>query len=420
MTAEATQPAERAEILDVLRGFALLGIFVAHVPGFSGWDYLSAADQARLDPGADVILQYIREVLVRGKFYSLFSLLFGFGFAIQHARARARGVGFAALFGRRQLGLLALGVVHSVFWHGDILLTYALLGFLLIPLADRSPRWIAGWALGLFALRAAWGVVMWLAADGLTSLGGSAVSDGSGGVDVMGNLSRVTAGYASPHLGEMLSSNLRFLRLKWLLALYDGRLFSIGAFFLLGVALGKWRVHEQVIARSTELRRLAWLAGCIGLLGNLGLAFLWPRVLTYPPTVAGVWTNLLYALAVPSLAIAMAAGIASAWGRGEGRSVLAWFGPPGRMALTTYVAQTAIGIGVFYGIGFGLRGSISLSTGLAMALGVFALQAVAANAWLRHYRYGPLEWAWRCFTYGSALPIRRASRHVGPMGAADG
>ncbi|MFQ5416379.1 MAG: hypothetical protein ACE5FL_04925 [Myxococcota bacterium] len=117
MIAGPVREGERAEILDVLRGFALLGIFLAHVPGFSGWDYVSAADQALLDPGSDELLQFLRDAFVRGKFYSLFSLLFGFGFAIQHASAMRQGVGFQSRFRRRQLGLLALGVAHSAGWH---------------------------------------------------------------------------------------------------------------------------------------------------------------------------------------------------------------------------------------------------------------------------------------------------------------
>ncbi|MFQ5416378.1 MAG: DUF418 domain-containing protein [Myxococcota bacterium] len=80
------------------------------------------------------------------------------------------------------------------------------------------------------------------------------------------------------------------------------------------------------------------------------------------------------------------------------------------MALTTYLTQTAIGIGVFYGVGFGLRGTLSLTEGLAVALAVFSLQALAARHWLRWFRYGPVEWAWRCVTYGCVLPFRRLSR----------
>ncbi|MCP3984435.1 MAG: DUF418 domain-containing protein [bacterium] len=410
MTAGPIAEGERAEILDVLRGFALLGIFVAHVPGLSGWDYLPVSDQAALDFGSDATLQFFRDVFVRGKFYSLFSLLFGFGFAIQQASAHRRGVAFAAQFRRRQIGLLALGIMHSAFWHGDILLTYAVLGLLLIPFADTHPRRLLRWAVGLFALRGLWGVLMFLLAGSLESIGGSAVADDAGRIDVMGSVNAVMAGYYSPDWWEMLVANARFLRLKWLLVLYEGKLVSIAACFLSGVALGKWRVHERIAELSLELRRVAWVAGCVGVAGNLWLATLWPVVPAYPPTATGVFTNLLYAVAVPSLTIAIAAVLSLLWIHGIGRRFLGAFAPPGRMALTTYLSQTAIGIGAFYGVGFGLRGTISLAEGLALAFCVFGLQAMIAWYWLRTFRYGPFEWGWRCYTYGRLLPFRQRAR----------
>ncbi|MCP5041093.1 MAG: DUF418 domain-containing protein [bacterium] len=407
MTAGPVAEGERAEILDVLRGLALLGIFVAHVPGFSGWDYLPGPDQAALDFGSDAALQFLRDVFVRGKFYSLFSLLFGFGFAIQQASAGRRGIAFAARFRRRQFGLLTLGAMHSAFWHGDILLTYAVLGLLLIPFADTPPRHLLRWAVGLFALRGLWGVLMFLLAGSLESIGDSAVGDNAGKADVMGSVNAILAGYYNPDWTDMLVANARFLRLKWLLVLYEGKLVSIAGCFLLGVALGKWRVHERLAEFSPQLRRVTWVAGAVGVAGNLWLATLWSVAPTYPPTATGVFTNLLYAAAVPSLTIAIAAAFSLLWIHGIGRRLLGVFAPPGRMALTTYLSQTAIGIGIFYGVGFGLRGTISLTEALAVAFCVFALQAMIARCWLRVFRYGPFEWGWRCVTYGRLLPFRQ-------------
>lgn len=398
---------ERAEILDILRGFALLGIFVAHVPGLSGWDYLEPAEQLALDPGSDATLQFLREMFVRSKFYSLFSLLFGFGFAIQSASASRRGVDFASQFRRRQLGLLAIGVAHSALWHGDILLTYALLGLALIPFAGWEPRRILRWALGAFALRAVWGVFTFAIAGSLAAIGDSTVGDGAGGVDINGSVSVVMAGYYSPDWAEMLWSNIRFLRLKWLLVIYEGKLLSIGAFFLLGVALGKWRVHARLVELEPQLGRIFRIGGAVGLLGNFGLALLWARVETYPPTAMTMWTNALLAIVVPLLTIAMAAGFALLSLRGRARLLLSILAAPGRMALTTYLSQTAIGIGLFYGVGFGLRGTFSLTLGIALAFAVFALQAWLASIWLRTHRYGPVEWVWRCTTYARWLELRR-------------
>jgi len=399
---------ERAEILDILRGFALLGIFIAHVPGLAGWDYLAPTEHAAVDLASDSTLQFLREMWIRSKFYSLFSLLFGFGFSIQYASARRRGTGFSAQFRRRQFGLLALGVLHSAFWHGDILLTYALLGLALIPFASWEPRRIFRWALGALAMRAAWGLLMWSLAGALGTLAGPAVGDGAGSIDVNTRVREVMAGYYSSDWTELLLSNARFLRWKWGLVLYQGKLFSIAGFFLLGVALGKWRVHERIAELEPELRRVVLLFGSFGVAGNFVLAALWARVETFPPSALGAITNLLYAAAVPALAIAIAAGIALLWIRGTGRTLLSAFAAPGRMALTTYLSQTAIGLGLFYGVGLGLRGTFSLTGCIATALVVFALQMVVADWWLKSFQYGPIEWLWRCFTYRRALPILRS------------
>jgi len=395
----------RADGLDVLRGFALLGILLAHAPGFSGWDTLPAAQQVVLGAPADATLQFLRDALIRGKFYSLFSLLFGFGASLQLASATRQGVSFTRRFARRQVGLVAIGVVHSAFWHGDILLTYGLLGLLLIPTARWPTERVLRWALGLFAARFLWSTLMLAAAGWISGVGDGAIGDGAGDTDVAGTIAEVTAGYASTEWRAMLAANAHFLRLKWLLVLYDGRLFSIAAFFLLGAGLGRLRLHERVGELRDPLRRTALALGTIGLVGNAVLAAAWPRVELYPPSPAGAALGALYAIAVPASTIAGAAALALVW-HTRRPAALAWLAAPGRTALTTYLTQTVVGIGVFYGVGLGLRGTLSLTESLAYALPVFALQAVAARLWLARFAFGPCEWAWRCWTYRRRLPLR--------------
>ena len=84
-----------------------------------------------------------------------------------------------------------------------------------------------------------------------------------------------------------------------------------------------------------------------------------------------------------------------------------WLAPAGRMALTTYVTQTLIGILLFYGIGLGLLGQIGLIEGTLLALAIFALQCEASALWLRRFHYGPIEWLWRRATYGIPVAFRR-------------
>ena len=132
--ARPTSDSERLDILDAMRGFALGGIFLLNLAAFSGFVFMTPEMMASLPtaafdmPAAGLILW-----LGYGKFYSLFSLLFGIGFSLQLAAAEHRGDSRLAVFRRRLLVLLAIGAVHLYIWEGDILFLYALVGFLLIP-----------------------------------------------------------------------------------------------------------------------------------------------------------------------------------------------------------------------------------------------------------------------------------------------
>ena len=106
------------------------------------------------------------------------------------------------------------------------------------------------------------------------------------------------------------------------------------------------------------------------------------------------------------MAIAYASGFGWLWSGGW-RSMLRRLAPAGRMALTTYITQTLIGVALFYGVGFGLYGRIGLVEGTVLAVGIFAAQCVIANLWLRWFRFGPIEWLWRRATYGAPIAFLR-------------
>lgn len=133
---------ERFIILDALRGFALLGIAMANFPEFSLYTFMSAEDTAALPlSGADRLLRYLLYFFVDGKFYTIFSLLFGIGFSIIVENITRKGGNALFVFYRRMIVLALIGIVHLMFiWSGDILLLYALLGMLLPPLRKLSNR----------------------------------------------------------------------------------------------------------------------------------------------------------------------------------------------------------------------------------------------------------------------------------------
>ena len=147
-------PDDRLHLVDALRGFALLGVFLVNIGDFALYWAVPVEDRSALPLGfAARLAEIVSLVFVRGKFYTIFSLLFGLGFAMLLARAMRRGAGFQALYRQRLTVLLLIGAVHmTLVWHGDILTVYALLGFVLMLFARVTDRGLLLWAAIMFAL----------------------------------------------------------------------------------------------------------------------------------------------------------------------------------------------------------------------------------------------------------------------------
>jgi uncharacterized protein len=189
--------------------------------------------------------------------------------------------------------------------------------------------------------------------------------------------------------------------------IYEGKAISILGMFHLGAYVGRAGLYVDRPANARQLRRaLAWCAP-IGLLGNLLLVPLHAATPAYPPTRAWLAEETLFALAVPALAVAYASAFALLYS-GAARAWLRAFAPAGRMALTTYVSQTGIGIAIFYGVGLGFRETVGQAACIAIALLIFGAQSALAALWLRRFRFGPLEWCWRRVTYGVPVPFARS------------
>ncbi len=395
--------AEREIVLDALRGFALLGIFLSHLPGFSGYEFMPPAEQAALDHfGIDAAVSFTAEFLISGKFFSLFSLLFGIGFAIQLESARRRGARVARHFARRLAILFGIGVVHGLIWYGDILRDYAWLGLLLIPSARWSSRSTALAAAGVLLARAAWPFLIFAVAAQLVPFA-EATAPG----DPTLHFFERTRAFAQPDWLAGFHTNLELLRIKALQLIYEGKAVSILGMFLVGAFIGKSNLHRHLATSQPALKRCFLLCAPVGIVGNALLVPLRFATPDYPPTLAWVGAQVLYAVAVPALTLAYASGFALLWTRPAG-VVLRALAPAGRMALTTYVSQTLLGVGLFYGVGLGLRGHAGAADCVLIALALFSLQCAASALWLRRFRFGPLEWCWRRGTYGVPLVMLRS------------
>lgn len=393
---------ERHHVLDALRGFALFGIFLANIRYFSGWEFLDEEQRSALAAEGYQLFDFLHLVLIDGKFYTLFAFLFGLGFALQLQRLEGRGAAATRIYLRRTTILLALGVIHLfVFWVGDILTPYALLGFILLAVrkwSDRSLLVASGIALvfPVFGYAIFWrlGIDQSL---GLYNIAYAIVPPGA--EDPMVDL-RFT------DWGDRLQSSLGLgvLRLGYLLDTWRWpKLFSI---MLLGLWAGRRLMNGELLENGRLLWAVLFVGVTLGAIAGPVLASLGGIGFARPHSMNGFFAVVAYTFAVIPLGLAYAAGFTLLW-RVKPR-ILHVFAAPGRMALTNYLAQTLVGLTVFYGIGFGQAGYWSIQALLAFACAVYAGQAVASTLWLKHFQYGPMEWLWRTLTYGSAPKLRRA------------
>ncbi len=403
------QGGERIVAMDVLRGFALLGIFLMNIEAMAGPLGLAVTG---LNPSLDGLDRWVDAaiyILVQGKFYLLFSLLFGMGFAVMMRRAEAAGRPFTGLYLRRSLGLLAIGTVHMVLvWSGDILMAYALLSLLLLwAMRNRATSRLPRWALSFYAIPIVMilllGAVVEMARMDPASAQETARQQASQAAEFtrMVAVQRAAFGggdYAAAtaqRVQDMIDTAAPMLLFGW----------QVLAMFVLGM----WFVRSGAVERPADFERLYSRLRRIAL--PLGLALMLVSYRLDPTFTSDIDLTTGSALALAWIANLLIALGYFAWvmrgldSRGWAPR-LAVLAPAGRMALTNYLAQSVIGTLVFYGYGLGWFEQLPRAWQLPFVLVVFALQVAWSRWWLERFRYGPAEWLWRAMTYGRR-PVMR-------------
>ena len=401
--------AERIQVLDVLRGFALLGILLMNIEGMAGPLMATATG---LDPaltGADRWADALVSLFVQGKFFTLFSLLFGMGFAVMSQRAQAAHRPFAGLYWRRSLTLLGIGLVHALLiWSGDILVAYALFSMLLLAFRDISGRlllWLAIASflapLGLLMLLGLMGSLMQSTPE-LAAAWKQAMGDQDKEIAAMLEGQRQAFG-AGSYLQATLqrAKDLGFSLVNLMMA---GPL--IFGMFL----LGSWFVKTGAIAHPEDhprlFRRMRWLALPVGLAMVLA-SFVWHP--TQNPAEVSLTASTAFCLSMVGSAL-MCLGYAGWLVRGmqspAWAAKLAWLAPAGRVALTNYLMQSLVCTLVFYGYGLGYFERLPRAWQVPFALALFCVQALLSRGWLQRFRFGPMEWLWRSLTYLKWQPMR--------------
>ena len=405
------QQAERIEIVDILRGFALFGILLVNMALFS-YPFQSILFPAAPEmPWYDRAATWLIHFLGEGKFYALFSMLFGLGMILLMERIEARGRRFVPFYMRRLLALLLIGLVHAfLIWPGDILIIYALLGFPLLLFRKARPRTLLIWAVILIAIP----LLFMAAATGLVALGsmtpeGAQQIGQSFAVTKAGYLADVARGvevYAGGNFLEITAQRAYDYMSIGLISLFALG-FNVLAMFLVGAWFGKRRVFHDLDAHRPLLRRLLLWGLAVGLLGNAMYATLIMGIPRYDASIDLLIATVAQGIGAPLLMLAYVAAIAllalrPTWGRRL--SVLA---PVGQMALTNYLLESIIGTLIFYGYGLALFGRVGAAWGIVLTVAIYLLLIPFSHWWMKRFLYGPAEWLWRSLTYWKPQPMRR-------------
>jgi uncharacterized protein len=414
MTATASlAPVEsraRIESLDVLRGFALLGILLMNIEGMAG---PLMASMTGVDPtltGADRVVDTLVYLFVQGKFYPLFSLLFGMGFAVMLVRAREAGTAFPRTYLRRVLALMAIGLAHGLLvWSGDILLTYALLALPLLLFFRNTPE----------PRLATWGIVLMLFPCAL-ALGGGAIGS-----------AMLASPHSAPEFMEAMASQSAQMA-EWNEAQRQaygsgtyieavvqratdvgtmlGFVLMFGTFILGLFLLGAWLLRSGAMAepeRHARLHaRLRWLALPLGLAMTLLSWWLEPTMDFGRMDIRSTTAQSLQMVGGALMALGYLAWIVRALQGSAVAGPLRWLAPAGRMALTNYLLQSLVMTWIFFGYGLGYFEQLPRAWQPALVLAFFVLQVLVSHWWMARFRFGPAEWLWRWATYGNRPPMQ--------------
>lgn len=366
-------PEDRIDALDALRGIALFGVLIVNLETGFRVSIFRQFTEPPLSPGLDGVVERLTEIVFAEKAFSLFSLLFGIGLAILFDRLSAGGRPFYWL-GRRLGVLLVFGLSHLLLiWNGDILAEYAVAGFLALPLLLLRPKmllFVAGALLVLYVVGPALYTIPW--------------------PDEAGFKAHVEAANQVYPLGgwrEIWHFSLRELPL--VLALHAFVLPRTLAFFAFGVFLWRIGLVRNAGRFVDELALIAVAGIVVGSVLTLGAG---PRLGLLAPVI---------------LALGYAATFWWLAQRPAGRGAVALFAPIGRMAFTNYLLQSIVLGLVFFGYGLGQFARMGVAPAFALGCALYVAQMLLSHWWLRHHRFGPVEWAWRTLMYGAAQPWHR-------------
>ena len=408
-TPTRTVGTNRIEVIDALRGFSLIGIVVAHCSNH----YLAgmtppSVGTLNIFSAFDKVVGDWAGYLSFGKFFTIFSFLFGLSFAIQMDNSARANRPFLGRTVWRLVILFAIGFTHSLFYSGDILRIYAILGLLLLLFCKLPNRAVL--IVGLLLVINTPLLISRIQSQFAPPPTPAQVA--AGNTQMEGFMKSAEAEFRIKQRGtlaEVVALNAREGLIGTLFfQLFTGRLFITLGLFLLGLWAGRKRIFVDTPNHRHLFRQLLIWSGLLAAISTGIWLYLTGGVLFGPPLPGwfDVVANTAFDVHQATLSTFYVAGITllfwqtRAW-------LLHRLVAVGRMGLTTYLSDTVFGVSVFLGYGLGQLGHLGMAASVGLGLAFFMLQIPFSNWWLTRYHFGPVEWLWRSLTYGKAQPWRK-------------
>lgn len=393
----------RIDIIDALRGFAIFGILMVNMPLMFSPLVEGVMSPSLGNDTIDILAKVLITFFFEGKFFVLFSFLFGFGFYIFLHKDGEPGKDVLKTFRRRLFWLLLFGIFHVTFlWEGDILIYYALFGFLLILFRKSSIRKISIWMMVFFLIPIIFiGFLSMLPSILASNPEALAAFEQGNQEQLLATQDLVNKAYKVYSKG----SYVEIINMNW----EQWGFLSIGlimfyptcmVMFLLGLVMGRKGILADYIANLPLFKKVLWYTLPIGIIFNLLFLF---SIYKAEPSGLGFWGFIGIVASIIggiTLMFAYVSGLILLYAKGKFGKLFSGFSAVGRMALTNYLSHSLIALLLFRSIGLGFYGKPEVWQGIILTLVIFGLQIPFSKWWLSKFRFGPLEWLWRSLTYG--------------------
>lgn len=391
----------RIQTIDQIRGIALLGILIFNIQTYAFFAFLRPEQVYNLGldkPETYGPLQFLINLLVKGQFYTIYSFLFGLGFYLMWQKNNQIGLNADKLFKRRLWSLLLIGLIHAfVFWFGDILHKYAILGFSLIYFNRKSVSYLIKWIIGLLLFM----LVIQLALAIFLPVTPQSIAANDKEFDKV--IMEVLDTWKNGTVLQVFSMQKLGVAMGWFKSI-SGGMISIIHFeilFLLGLIAGKTNIFQRVAELGAKFTKWALiiLPFALAIKAIPSLDAMQIQLLPNQPTWEIFIDNISESVGSLILTFVYLVLLTSMLSKHSSK-LQTWIAHTGRMGLTNYLAQTLICILLLYGYGFGLGGKLSLLQSFLVAVSIYIFQIIYSNIWFKYYKIGPMEKLWRKMTYG--------------------